>query len=37
LVKNELGETIDVGVEDQSDYTEQMLYYSEKFGFLSRI
>jgi dipeptidyl-peptidase-3 len=36
LVKNEAGKTMDVGVTYQSDYTAQMLYYSEKYGFLSR-
>ncbi len=35
LVKDESGEVVDVAVEYQSDYTAQMLGYSEKFGFLT--
>lgn len=34
LVNNEAGETIDVLVEYQSNYSVQMLGYSERFGFL---
>ncbi|PTN09849.1 dipeptidyl-peptidase 3 family protein [Mangrovibacterium marinum] len=35
LVKNETGETVDVEVIYQSDYTAQMLAYSQKYGFLA--
>ncbi len=34
LVKNETGEIVDVAVDYSTDYTEQMLSYSEKYGFL---
>ena len=35
LVKNEKGETIDVDVDYSTDYVEQMLSYSKRYGFLS--
>jgi len=34
LITNDNGDVVDVAVEYQSDYTLQMLQYSEKFGFL---
>ncbi|MGD9929899.1 MAG: dihydrofolate reductase [Mangrovibacterium sp.] len=35
LVKNEAGEVVDVDVDYSSGYTEQMLAYSDKYGFLA--
>ena len=36
LMKNEKGEVVDVQVEYANNYSEQMLSYSKRFGFLSK-